>query len=67
MEVIKVFVKYHINITQINSKMMNNEENEQALFIDFDGHKKDEVVQNLLKELDTICNNTRVIGSYTKF
>ena len=67
MEVIKVFVKYHINITQINSKMMNNEENEQALFIDFDGHKKDELVQNLLNELSEICNNTRVIGSYTKF
>ena len=67
MEVIEVFVKYHVNITQINSKMMNNEENEQALFIDFDGHKKDELIQNLLTELENISNNTRVIGSYTKF
>jgi prephenate dehydratase len=67
MEVIEIFVKYHVNITQINSKMMNNEENEQALFIDFDGHKKDELIQNLLGELENICNNTRVIGSYTKF
>ena len=49
------------------TEMMNNEENEQALFIDFDGHKKDEVVQNLLNELNSICNSTRVIGSYTKF
>ena len=67
MEVIQVFVKYHVNITQINSKMMNNEGNEQALFIDFDGHKKDEIVQSLLSELQNICNSTRVIGSYTKF
>lgn len=67
MEVIEIFVKYHINITQINSKMMNNEENEQALFIDFDGHKRDEIVKNLLNELNPICNSTRVIGSYTKF
>ena len=67
MEIIQVFVKYHVNITQINSKMINNESDEQALFIDFDGHKKDEVVQNLLNELQNYCNSIRVIGSYTRF
>ena len=67
MEVIEVFVKYHINITQINSKMMNNEENEQALFIDFDGHKKDKIVQNLHNDLKQLSKSLRIIGSYTKF
>ena len=67
MDIIQVFVKYGLNITQINSKMMNNKSNEQAVFIDFDGHKNDEIVQNLLKDLQQICRNTRVIGSYTKF
>lgn len=67
MEIIQVFVKYHINMTQINSKMMNNQSDEQAIFIDFDGHKKDEIVQNLLNELEPLCNSTRIIGSYTKF
>lgn len=67
MDIIQVFVKYGINMTQINSKMMNNQSDEQAIFIDFDGHKNDEVVQNLLRELQPICRNTRVIGSYTKF
>ena len=46
MDIIQVFVKYGINMTQINSKMMNNQSDEQAIFIDFDGHKNDEVVQN---------------------
>ena len=67
MDIIQVFVKYGINMTQINSKMMNNKSNEQAIFIDFDGHKNDEVVQNLIKDLQPLCRNTRVIGSYTKF
>lgn len=67
MDIIQVFVKYGLNITQINSKMMNNKSDEQAVFIDFDGHKNDEIVQNLLKDLQQICRNTRVIGSYTKF
>lgn len=67
MDIIQVFVKYGLNITQINSKMMNNKSDEQAVFIDFDGHKNDEIVQNLLRDLQLICRNTRVIGSYTKF
>ena len=58
MELIQVFVKYHINMTQINSKMMNNCSDEQAIFIDFDGHKED---------LKQYCKIIRVIGSYAKF
>ena len=38
LDIVQVFVKYHINITQINSKMVNNSESEQAVFIDFDGY-----------------------------
>ena len=67
MEIVQVFVKYHINITQINSKMMNNRAEEQAVFIDFDGHKKDEKIQNMLSELEQFCKSSRVIGSYTRF
>ena len=46
---------------------MNNRAEEQALFIDFDGHKKDEVVQSLLKDMQNYCKTMRVIGSYTRF
>ena len=67
MEIIQVFVKYGINITQINSKMMNNNAEEQAVFIDFDGHRKDELVQNLITDLQSHCKSVRVIGSYTTF
>ena len=67
MDIVEVFVKYHINITQINSKMMNNRAEEQAVFIDFDGHRKDELVQNLIFDLEKSCKSLRIIGSYTSF
>ncbi len=67
MDIIQTFVKYHLNITQINSKMMNNNSVEQAVFIDFDGHKKDEIVQKLLEDLQPLSKSLRVIGSYAKF
>lgn len=67
MDIVQVFVKYQINITQINSKMMNNRAEEQAVFIDFDGHKNNEKIQNLLIDLEQFCKSCRVIGSYTRF
>ena len=67
LDIVQVFVKYHINITQINSKMMNNNAEEQAVFIDFDGHKEDSVIQSLIEELSALCKGVRVIGSYAQF
>ncbi len=67
MDIVQVFVKYNINITHINSKMMNNNADEQAVFIDFDGHCKDENIKNLLCDLESHCKTVRVIGSYTRF
>ena len=67
LDIVQVFVKYHINITQINSKMMNNNMEEQAVFIDFDGHRKDEIIQNLIAELEPLSQSIRIIGSYAKF
>ena len=67
LDIVQVFVKYNINITQINSKMMNNNAEEQAVFVDFDGHKDDNVIKNLINELEPLAQNVRVIGSYAKF
>ena len=67
LDIVQVFVKYHINITQINSKMMNNDLNEQAVFIDFDGHKEDELSKKLLDDLIPNTKGLRIIGSYAQF
>ena len=65
LDIVQIFVKYHINITQINSKTMNPQE--QAVFIDFDGHKEDEIIKNLLSDLAPLAIGSRVIGSYSSF
>lgn len=67
LDIVQVFVKYNINITQINSKMMNNNAEEQAVFIDFDGHKEDELIKKLLTDLEPQAHSVRVIGSYAFF
>ena len=67
LDIVQIFVKYHINITQINSKMMDNNLAEQAVFIDFDGHKNDEIIKNLISELSLISKGIRIIGSYSSF
>ncbi len=67
LDIVQIFVKYNINITQINSKMMNNRSEEQAVFIDFDGHKDDDVIKNLIKDLSPLAKGIRIIGSYAKF
>ena len=67
LDIVQVFVKYHINITQINSKMMNNDLQEQAVFIDFDGHKEDELSKKLIEDLIPNTKGLRIIGSYAQF
>lgn len=67
LDIVQIFVKYNINITQINSKMMNNRSEEQAVFIDFDGHKDDDVIKNLINDLSPLAKGIRIIGSYAKF
>lgn len=67
LDIVQVFVKYNINIMQINSKMMNNNTEEQAVFIDFEGHKDDEVIRNLLSDLEPQAKSVRIIGSYARF
>ena len=65
LDIVQIFVKYHINITQINSKTMNPQE--QAVFIDFDGHKDEDIIKNLISELAPLSIGSRVIGSYSSF
>ena len=67
LDIASAFVKYHINITQISSKMVNIDSDEQAVFIDFDGHEQDDIIQNLLKELEPLARGMRIIGSYSQF
>ena len=67
LDIVQVFVKYHINITQISSKMVSGADKEQAVFIDFDGHKEDEIIRNLINDLTPNSKGMRIIGSYAAY
>ena len=67
LDIVTVFVKYHINITQITSKMINNNADEQAVFIDFAGHEDDEIIKQLIADLEPFAKSVRVIGSYRTY
>lgn len=67
LDIAQVFVKYHVNITQINSKMVSGADKEQAVFIDFDGHKEDEIIKNLINDLTPHSKGMRIIGSYAAY
>ena len=47
--------------------MMNNNEKEQAVFIDFDGHKDDSDIKELISGLIPQTKGIRIIGSYAAF
>lgn len=67
LDMVKVFVNHDINITHINSKMMRANTNEQAVFIDFDGHIKEDKIQKVLEELQPFADEIRFSGSYSEF
>ena len=56
-----------LDIAQINSKMVTGGDKEQAVFIDFDGHKEDDIIKNLINDLTPHAKGMRIIGSYAAF
>ena len=64
---VKVFVNHDVNIAHINSKMRKGTATEQAVFIDFEGHIKEEKIQKVLEELKPFANEIRFSGSYSSF
>ena len=47
--------------------MMNNNSEEQAVFIDFDGHRDEDSIKNLINDIMPLTRGTRIIGSYSTF
>lgn len=66
-DMMKVFVEHDVNITHINSKMQRGFADKQAVFIDFDGHIKEEKTAHILKELEPLADEIKFSGSYGSF
>ncbi len=60
------FSKYGVNLTKIESRPTKRKAWEYVFFVDFVGHKDDEMVKKALSELEEKCFFLKVLGSYPR-
>lgn len=63
-EALKVFKKYGINLTKIESRPSKRQNWEYSFFVDFMGHVRDEKVVKALHELKKSTFHIKILGSY---
>ena len=51
-------------MSMIESRPAKTRQGDYLFFVDFNGHREDENVQNLLEELKQHCLYVKVLGSY---
>ena len=67
LDILKIFQKYEINISYIDSRPSKIEKNEYMFLVDFAGNIQDEKIQKLSKEIQANAPFFRFIGSYERF
>jgi len=65
-DVLEVFKRYSINLTNIESRPSKKRQWEYYFFVDFVGHKTDENVQKGLQESREHCLQLSILGSFPK-
>jgi len=65
-DVLEVFKKHGLNMTNIESRPSKKREWEYYFFVDFNAHKNDENVKRALEESRQHCLQLSVLGSYPK-
>jgi chorismate mutase/prephenate dehydratase len=65
-DVLNVFKKYNLNMTNIGSRPNKKREWEYYFFVDFLGHRLDENVQKMLVEIKQHCLQLSVLGSFPR-
>jgi chorismate mutase/prephenate dehydratase len=65
-DVLEVFKKYDINLTNIESRPSKKRQWEYYFFVDFLGHRSDEKVQKALDEARKHCLQLSVLGSFPR-
>lgn len=66
-DILGIFQKNNINLTKIESRPSKKGLGKYLFFVDFNGHKDDEVVQNILDEIGEKTYFLKVLGSYPEF
>lgn len=65
-EVLDVFRRHEVNLTQLESHPAGNRNWEYFFFADAEGHADDTSIAKALKEVAEHCSQIRVLGSYPK-
>jgi chorismate mutase/prephenate dehydratase len=65
-DVLEVFKRYNINLTNIESRPSKKRQWEYYFFVDFIGHRTDEQVQKGLEEASKHCLQLSTLGSFPR-
>jgi len=65
-DVLEVFKRYNINLTNIESRPSKKRQWEYYFFVDFIGHRTDKQVQDGLEEARNHCLQLSVLGSFPR-
>ena len=65
--ILGIFQKNNINLTKIESRPSKKGLGKYLFFVDFEGHKDEEIIQNILSEISKNTYFLKVLGSYPKF
>lgn len=67
LEILKIFSKYNLNLSYIDSRPSKTKFGQYTFYVDFDGHIKDETVKKATEEIKEKSTFYRFIGSYEKY
>lgn len=66
-KILGIFQKNNINLTKIESRPSKKGLGRYLFFVDFNGHKDDELIENIIDEIDENTYFLKVLGSYPEF
>ena len=65
--ILGIFEKNNINLTKIESRPSKKGLGKYLFFVDFNGHKDEELIQNILEEVQEQTYYFKVLGSYPQY
>jgi len=63
---VKQFADRGINLTKVESRPTRKTEWEYNFYLDFEGHRQDQIIMEALTELEKVCLFLKVLGSYPR-
>ena len=66
-EILGIFQKNNINLTKIESRPSKKGLGKYLFFVDFNGHRDDETVKNIISGIEDNTYFLKVLGSYPEF